>query len=139
MISRAMPPGPGVSAARHLMRLSASATAPTYADPMMWSVSAEPVDSPDAVALLRDYFAELTVRYFHRETSEQEIDETVDEFPSTGLHCSSSYAPAEYPPAASACTRRASSPASTSGHSFAAPAAPAPCSPPPSRGRAAKA
>ena len=45
----------------------------------------EPVDSPDAVALLRDYFAELTVRYFHRETTEQEIDETLDEFPSTGL------------------------------------------------------
>jgi GNAT superfamily N-acetyltransferase len=35
--------------------------------------------------LLRDYFAELTIRYFHRETSEQEIDETLDEFPSTGL------------------------------------------------------
>ena len=51
----------------------------------MWTVCAEPVDSPDAVALLRDYFAELTVRYFHRETTEQEIDETLDEFPSTGL------------------------------------------------------
>jgi GNAT superfamily N-acetyltransferase len=52
---------------------------------VMWTVCAEPVDSPDAVALLRDYFAELTVRYFHRETTEQEIDETLDEFPSTGL------------------------------------------------------
>jgi GNAT superfamily N-acetyltransferase len=52
---------------------------------VMWIVCAEPVDSPDAVALLRDYFAELTVRYFHRETTEQEIDETLDEFPSTGL------------------------------------------------------
>jgi GNAT superfamily N-acetyltransferase len=51
----------------------------------MWTVCAEPVDSPDAVALLRDYFAELTVGYFHRETTEQEIDETLDEFPSTGL------------------------------------------------------
>jgi GNAT superfamily N-acetyltransferase len=51
----------------------------------MWTVRAEPVDSPDAVSLLRDYFAELTVRYFHRETTEQEIDETLDEFPSTGL------------------------------------------------------
>ncbi|MEA2218318.1 MAG: hypothetical protein QOJ35_944 [Solirubrobacteraceae bacterium] len=51
----------------------------------MWTVRAEPVDSPDAVALLRDYFAELTVRYFHRETTEQEIDETLEEFPSTGL------------------------------------------------------
>lgn len=51
----------------------------------MWTVCAEPVDSPDAVALLRDYFAELTVRYFHRNTTEQEIDETLTEFPSTGL------------------------------------------------------
>lgn len=51
----------------------------------MWSVCAEPVDSPDAVALLRDYFAELTVRYFHREAADQEIDETLEEFPSTGL------------------------------------------------------
>ena len=49
----------------------------------MWTVRAEPADSPDAVALLRDYFAELTVRYFHRETTEDEIDETLDEFPST--------------------------------------------------------
>jgi GNAT superfamily N-acetyltransferase len=53
--------------------------------PVMWTICAEPVDSPDAVALLRDYFAELTVRYFHRATSEQEIDETIDEFPSIGL------------------------------------------------------
>jgi GNAT superfamily N-acetyltransferase len=51
----------------------------------MWTVSAEPVDSPNAVALLRDYFGELTVRYFQRGTTEQEIDETLDEFPSTGL------------------------------------------------------
>ena len=51
----------------------------------MWTVRAEPADSPDAVALLRDYFAELTVRYFHRETTEAEIDETLDELPSTGL------------------------------------------------------
>ncbi len=51
----------------------------------MWSVRDESVDGPDAVALLRDYFAELTVRHFHRETTEQEIDETLDEFPSDGL------------------------------------------------------
>jgi GNAT superfamily N-acetyltransferase len=51
----------------------------------MWTVCAESADSPDAVALLRDYFAELTVRYVHRETTEQEIDETLDEYPSTGL------------------------------------------------------
>jgi GNAT superfamily N-acetyltransferase len=53
--------------------------------PVVWIVCAEPVDSDEAVALLRDYFAELTVRYFHRETTEQEIDETLEEFPSTGL------------------------------------------------------
>jgi GNAT superfamily N-acetyltransferase len=51
----------------------------------MWTVRAESADSPDAVALLRGYFAELTVRYFHRETTAQEIDETLDEFPSAGL------------------------------------------------------
>jgi len=51
----------------------------------MWTVCVEPVDSRDAVALLRDYFAELTVRYFERETTEREIDETIEEFPSTGL------------------------------------------------------
>jgi GNAT superfamily N-acetyltransferase len=51
----------------------------------MWTVRAEPADSPDAVALLRDYFAELTVRYFHRETTEQELDEDLERFPSTGL------------------------------------------------------
>ncbi len=53
--------------------------------PVMWTVCPESIDSPDAVALLRAYFAELTVRYFHRETTEKEIDETLDRFPSTGL------------------------------------------------------
>ena len=51
----------------------------------MWTVRPEPVDSPDTVALLRDYFAELTVRYFHRPTTEREIDETLEEFPTAGL------------------------------------------------------
>jgi hypothetical protein len=51
----------------------------------MWTISADPVDSPDTVTLLRDYFVELTVRYFHPETTKQEIDLTLDEFPSTGL------------------------------------------------------
>jgi GNAT superfamily N-acetyltransferase len=55
------------------------------ADPSMWAVCAECAESPQAVALLRDYFAELTVRYFHRETTEQEIDETLKVFPTTGL------------------------------------------------------
>lgn len=51
----------------------------------MWTVGTEPVGSRDAVALLRDYFAELTVRYFDRETTEAEIDETLARFPTTGL------------------------------------------------------
>ena len=51
----------------------------------MWTICAEPVDGPDAVSLLRDYFAELTVRYFHRATTEQEIDLSLEEFPSAGL------------------------------------------------------
>jgi N-acetylglutamate synthase-like GNAT family acetyltransferase len=51
----------------------------------MWTVRAEAVDSPDAVALLREYFGELTVRYFRRETTEAEVDLTLEEFPSTGL------------------------------------------------------
>ena len=51
----------------------------------MWTVRDEPADSPEALALLRDYFAELTERYFRRPTSEEEIDETLAEFPSTGL------------------------------------------------------
>jgi GNAT superfamily N-acetyltransferase len=51
----------------------------------MWTVCAEPVDSPAAVALLRDYFAELIVRYFHRDTTADEIDETLEGFPTTGL------------------------------------------------------
>ncbi|MGO9902788.1 MAG: GNAT family N-acetyltransferase [Solirubrobacteraceae bacterium] len=37
------------------------------------------------MALLRDYFAELTVRYFHRDTTEEEIDEALQAFPTTGL------------------------------------------------------
>jgi GNAT superfamily N-acetyltransferase len=51
----------------------------------VWSVRDEPSDSPEAVALLRDYFAELTERYFRRPTTEEEIDETLAEWPSTGL------------------------------------------------------
>ena len=51
----------------------------------VWTVREEPPDSPEAVALLREYFAELTVRFFHRATNEEEIDETVAEYPSTGL------------------------------------------------------
>ena len=79
---------------------------PRNLTPVTWTTYAEPVDRPDAVALLHDYFAELTVRYFHREMTKQEIDET-----SPSSRASS--APTAYPPAASAYTRRASSPASS--------------------------
>ncbi|MCW2777305.1 MAG: acetyltransferase [Frankiales bacterium] len=50
-----------------------------------WSVRPEPADAPDVVALLRRYFAELTVRWFHRPTTEREVDETLAEFPTVGL------------------------------------------------------
>lgn len=50
-----------------------------------WSVRDESPDSPEVIALLRDYFAELTVRYFHRPTTEAEIDVTLAEYPTTGL------------------------------------------------------
>lgn len=52
---------------------------------IVWTVEQEPVESDDAVALLRGYFAELTVRYLHREISEEEIAETLAQFPTTGL------------------------------------------------------
>jgi GNAT superfamily N-acetyltransferase len=52
---------------------------------VVWTVREEPPDSPAAVALLREYFAELTVRYFRRATTEEEIEETLALFPSTGL------------------------------------------------------
>lgn len=51
----------------------------------MWTVRLESVESPEANALLREYFAELTVRYFRRPTNEAEIDLTLEEFPSTGF------------------------------------------------------
>ena len=51
----------------------------------MWTVRDEPADAPESVALLRDYFTELTERYFHRAASDEEIDDTLVEWPSTGL------------------------------------------------------
>lgn len=51
----------------------------------MWTVRAEAPEQPDVTALIRDYFAELTVRYFDRPTDEAEIDLTLQEFPATGL------------------------------------------------------
>jgi GNAT superfamily N-acetyltransferase len=51
----------------------------------MWTVRDEPAERPDVDALIRDYFAELTVRYFKRATDEAEIDLTLEEFPAPGL------------------------------------------------------
>lgn len=48
-------------------------------------MAAEAADDAESVALLRDYFAELTVRWFHRPTSAREVDETLQEFPTRGL------------------------------------------------------
>ena len=51
----------------------------------MWTVNDESPDVPDVTALIREYFAELTVRYFKRPTDEDEIDLTLEEFPADGL------------------------------------------------------
>src|SRR5947208_1199706 len=51
----------------------------------MWTVRDEPAERPDVNALIRDYFAELTVRYFKRGTDAAEIDLTLEEFPALGL------------------------------------------------------
>jgi GNAT superfamily N-acetyltransferase len=51
----------------------------------MWTVRPEPADAPDVNALIREYFAELTVRFFHRPTDEAEIDLTLAEYPADGL------------------------------------------------------
>lgn len=51
----------------------------------LWTVEGEEPERADVNALIRDYFAELTVRYFHRPTTEAEIDLTLAEYPTTGL------------------------------------------------------
>ena len=81
--------------------------------------------APSAEALLRAYFAELTVRYFHRATTEEEIDETVAEYPSTGLTAFFLLRADHEPRAAWASTRRARSPGCTWPPGFDAEAAPA--------------
>ncbi|MFI2188027.1 GNAT family N-acetyltransferase [Streptomyces sioyaensis] len=54
-----------------------------------WSVRAEPVVSPDAGALLREYYTEVADRYFAlyegRRSTPQEIEEGVAEYPSADL------------------------------------------------------
>ncbi|MGW2405464.1 GNAT family N-acetyltransferase [Streptomyces sp. NPDC001739] len=54
-----------------------------------WTISTEPVDSPDARALLREYYTEVADRYFtlheDRLSTPQEIDEGVAEYPAADL------------------------------------------------------
>jgi GNAT superfamily N-acetyltransferase len=51
----------------------------------VWTVRPESPESDAAIALAREYFAELTVRYFRRPTDEAEIDLSLEEFPVDGL------------------------------------------------------
>jgi GNAT superfamily N-acetyltransferase len=51
----------------------------------MWTVRDESPDSPDATALLRAYFTEIVARYNDRPATEDEVDETLAEFPTSGL------------------------------------------------------
>ncbi|MCF3177934.1 GNAT family N-acetyltransferase [Streptomyces sioyaensis] len=54
-----------------------------------WSVRAEPTGSPDAGALLREYYTEVADRYFAlyegRRSTPQEIEEGLAEYPSADL------------------------------------------------------
>ena len=51
----------------------------------MWTVRAEPVDSPDAAALLRAYFTEIVERYVGHPVGDAHVDAAMAEDPSTGL------------------------------------------------------
>ncbi|MFF3619973.1 GNAT family N-acetyltransferase [Streptomyces sp. NPDC002467] len=50
-----------------------------------WTVAPEPYDTPDAVVLLRAYYAEVAGRYWKRSVTEAEIDQGVLDFPADGL------------------------------------------------------
>ncbi|MGW7579007.1 GNAT family N-acetyltransferase [Streptomyces sp. NPDC054765] len=54
-----------------------------------WTVAVEPVGSPKAVALLREYYTEVADRYYtlheDRRSTPEEIDEGVAEYPSADL------------------------------------------------------
>lgn len=68
---------------------SSLATSTSTATPAPWAISTEPVDSPDARALLREYYTEVADRYFtlheDRLSTPQEIDEGVAEYPVADL------------------------------------------------------
>jgi len=51
----------------------------------VWTARAEPVDSPDSAALIRAYFTDIVERYYRRAATAAEIDDTLTEFPATGL------------------------------------------------------
>lgn len=50
-----------------------------------WTVTPESYDTPDAVVLLRAYYAEVAGRYWKRSVTEAEIDQGVRDFPADGL------------------------------------------------------
>jgi GNAT superfamily N-acetyltransferase len=51
----------------------------------VWTVTSAPVDSADAVALLRLYFTDVVGRYYNRPASSAEVDAVMSEDPSGGL------------------------------------------------------
>ncbi|GGU52087.1 N-acetyltransferase [Streptomyces albospinus] len=57
--------------------------------PLPWAVSAEPVGSPVARALLREYYTEVADRYYSlhegRQSTPEEIDDGLAEYPSADL------------------------------------------------------
>ncbi|MGW5341742.1 GNAT family N-acetyltransferase [Streptomyces sp. NPDC004050] len=50
-----------------------------------WTVTAEHVDTPDATALRRAYYAEVAGRYWKRPATEAEVDEGLRDDPADGL------------------------------------------------------
>lgn len=52
---------------------------------MDWNITEVPVDHPDAVALMREYMAEIASRYYGRPVSEAEVTQYLAEEPATDL------------------------------------------------------
>ena len=51
----------------------------------MWTAREEPIDSPDAAALLRAYFVEVVDRYHGRPMPASLVDRAMAEDPNTGI------------------------------------------------------
>jgi len=51
----------------------------------MWTAREEPIDDPDAVALLRAYFVEIVDRYHGRPMPASLVDQVMAEEPNTGI------------------------------------------------------